>query len=141
MTMRCRRPASHAAERGRSFCVVAPAQLPRHDVLDREDVRGVVYQPHTLVHQVSHGAVLPRQDRAYRQNAEAQQMGHMPRVRFVSRVLEHFFAWPGAVPSFQEWRRRQGCRVPTRKIGLAQDRCCVGIGVGPDAFRIDIASY
>ena len=65
------------------------AQLPRHDVLDREDVRGAaVHQLHPLAGQIAHRAVFPRQDRAGRQDPQSQQMGEVTRIRLVAAVLE-----------------------------------------------------
>jgi len=43
------------------------AELPGHDILDRQHLRGAaVHQLHALARQIAHHAVLPGQDRACR---------------------------------------------------------------------------
>ena len=41
-----------------------------------------------LARQIGHGALLPRQDRARRQDAQSQQVGQMLRIRLVAAVLQ-----------------------------------------------------
>jgi hypothetical protein len=51
-----------------------------------------LHQLHALARQIAHGAVLPRQDRSRRQDAQSQQMGQMPRIGLIAAVREAFDA-------------------------------------------------
>ena len=47
-----------------------------------------VHQLHALARQIAHDAMLPRQDRARRQDSQPQQVGQVLRIRLVAAVLE-----------------------------------------------------
>jgi hypothetical protein len=49
--------------------------------------RARLHQLHALARQIAQGAVLPRQDRSRRQDAQSQQVGQMLRVGLVAAVV------------------------------------------------------
>jgi hypothetical protein len=62
----------------------SPAELPGHDIFDGKDMdRTRPHQLHALARQIAHRAVLPRQDRAGRQDAQSQQVGQVLRIGLV----------------------------------------------------------